>query len=51
MIEQLRKISEFEGAFEPDGMTPEEFITFGVTRKTLTQFYHSGWALLKNYEG
>jgi hypothetical protein len=51
MIEQLRKISEFEGAFEPDGMAPEEFITFGVTRKTLTQFYHNGWALLKNYEG
>jgi transaldolase len=50
-IEQLRKIPEFVRAFEPDGMAPEEFITFGVTQKTLTQFYHSGWALLENYEG
>ena len=50
-IEQLRKIPEFVRAFEPDGMAPEEFITFGVTQKTLTQFYHSGWALLESYEG
>jgi transaldolase len=50
-IEQLRKIPEFVRAFEPDGMAPEEFITFGVTQKTLTQFYHIGWALLENYEG
>jgi transaldolase len=50
-IEQLREIPEFVRAFEPDGMTPEDFITFGVTQKTLTQFYHSGWALLESYEG
>jgi transaldolase len=50
-IEQLREIPEFMRAFDPDGMAPEEFITFGVTQKTLTQFYHSGWALLESYEG
>ena len=50
-IEQLRLIPEFVRAYEPEGMAPEEFITFGVTQKTLSQFYHSGWALLENYEG
>jgi transaldolase len=50
-IEQLRVIPEFVRAYEPEGMEPEEFITFGVTQKTLTQFYHSGWALLETYAG
>lgn len=51
VIEQLRAIPEFVRAYEPDGMRPEEFITFGVTQKTLTQFYHSGWAVLESYGG
>jgi hypothetical protein len=42
---------EFVQAFEPDGMTPEESIAFGITRKTLTQFYHSGWSLLETCPG
>jgi transaldolase len=51
VIEKLRGIPEFVRAYEPEGMRPEEFITFGVTQKTLTQFYHSGWALLETYTG
>jgi transaldolase len=51
VIEQLRVIPEFVRAYEPEGMAPEEFITFGVTQKTLTQFYHSGWSLLETYPG
>ena len=31
-------------------MKPEEFITYGVTQKTLAQFYESGWKLLENFE-
>ena len=50
-IEQLQAIPEFVRAYEPEGMAPEEFITFGVAQKTLTQFYHSGWALLESYRG
>jgi transaldolase len=50
-IERLRAIPEFVRAYEPEGMAPEEFITFGVTQKTLTQFYHSGWSLLEAYRG
>jgi transaldolase len=44
-------IPEFLRAYEPEGMTPEEFITFGATQKTLTQFYHSGWSLLETFPG
>jgi transaldolase len=50
VIEKLRKIPEFVRAYEPEGMAAEEFITYGVTQKTLTQFYHSGWALLETYK-
>jgi transaldolase len=28
----------FRRAYEPDGMTPEDFDSFGATRKTLRQF-------------
>lgn len=34
----LRSIPEFVRAYEPDGMTVEEFDTFGATRTTLRQF-------------
>ncbi|RZT66500.1 transaldolase [Microcella alkaliphila] len=34
----LAKVPEFRRAYEIDGMTPEEFDTFGATVKTLRQF-------------
>lgn len=34
----LTKIPDFARAYEPDGMTPAEFDTFGPTLKTLRQF-------------
>ncbi|MFT3876028.1 MAG: transaldolase family protein [Propioniciclava sp.] len=37
-IEQLRRIPDFNRAYDEDGMTPEEFISFGPTAKTLRQF-------------
>lgn len=37
-IEQLRRISDFNRAYEVDGMTVEEFETFGPTVRTLRQF-------------
>ncbi|CAM4120734.1 transaldolase family protein [Helcobacillus massiliensis] len=39
IMETLRTLSEFNRAYEEDGMTVEEFDTFGATRKTLRQFY------------
>ncbi|WP_058234663.1 transaldolase family protein [Devriesea agamarum] len=39
IIETLeRLVPEFHRAYEVDGMTPEEFDSFGATRKTLRQF-------------
>lgn len=34
----LEQVSEFRRAYEVDGMTPEEFDTFGATVRTLRQF-------------
>ena len=48
VIGRLQKIPEFTKAYEPDGMQPEEFITYGVTQRTLTQFVESGWKLLES---
>lgn len=37
-LEQLRRIPDFNRAYEVDGMTPAEFDTFGATVRTLRQF-------------
>jgi transaldolase len=49
VIERLSALPEFVRAYEPDGMKPEEFIAYGVTQKTLAQFYEGGWKLLENF--
>ena len=38
IIAALRDLTDFSRAYEPDGMTPEEFDDFGATRTTLRQF-------------
>jgi transaldolase len=38
LIAQLEKFADWKRAYEPDGMTPEEFASFGATRATMTQF-------------
>jgi len=43
-------LPEFVRAYEPDGMSPEDFITYGVTQKTLAQFHEGGWKLLENFQ-
>jgi transaldolase len=43
IISRLMTMKEFAKAYEPDGMKPEDFITFGSTNRTLTQFCDSGW--------
>lgn len=49
VIRHLETIPEFVRAYEPDGMTPEEFITYGVTQRTLEQFKETGWALIESF--
>lgn len=41
IMETLLGIPEFVRAYEPEGMTPEEFTQFGATRKTLRGFLES----------
>ena len=41
---------EFVKAYEPDGMKPKEFVTYGVTQRTLCQFVESGWKLMEELQ-
>ena len=48
VIDRLMTLPEFRKAYEPDGMKPEEFITFGSTNRTTSQFIECGWNPLVN---
>jgi transaldolase len=50
VINRLMKLPEFVRSYEPDGMTPAEFITYGATQRTLTQFSEIGWKQLENFQ-
>ena len=49
VIKRLERIPEFVRAYEPDGMKPEEFVTLGVTQRTMSQFADAGWKLMENF--
>ena len=49
VLDRLRQMPEFVRAYEPDGMAPGEFITFGATQRTLSQFVETGWKPMENY--
>ncbi|HBP39007.1 MAG TPA: hypothetical protein DD640_09775 [Clostridiales bacterium] len=49
VIRRLMKIPEFVRAYEPDGLQPADFITYGVIQKLLSQFAETGWAPLETY--
>jgi transaldolase len=46
-LDRLRCLPDFVRAYEPDGMTAAEFITFGATQRTLSQFVETGWKELE----
>ncbi len=50
VLRRLLTLREFQRAYEPDGMAPEEFITYGSTNRTLTQFCDNGWNLLQTWQ-
>ena len=50
VIQELYKIPEFVKAYEEGALKPEEFITFGVTQKTMSQFLWTGWVPLETYQ-
>jgi transaldolase len=53
IVSELRKkFKDFRMAYDPDGMTPEEFDGYGATRRTLRSFiegYHQLVALIRDY--
>src|SRR5262249_21772145 len=46
-IARLNTIPDFRRAYEPDGLQPAEFITYGLTQRTLAQFVEAGWKLIE----
>jgi transaldolase len=49
VVRRLCQLPEFVRAYEPEGMTPSEFIAFGPTQRTLCQFVEAGWRLMETY--
>ena len=49
-IERLQNMPEFVRAYELNGMKPHEFIAFGATQRTLSQFDQVGWAMLEAFD-
>lgn len=47
IVERLSEMPEFIKGYAPDGMTVNEFITFGSCNRTLDQFVQMGWNVLK----
>jgi transaldolase len=47
VIRRLQQIPDFPRAYEPDGMTPSEFLGFGLSQRTLGQFIES-WKQLES---
>lgn len=43
VIDRLMTMPEFRKAYEVDGMTREQFITFGSANRTTDQFINDGW--------
>lgn len=48
-IRVLRGIPEFCRAYDENGLDAEEFISFGVMQKTLSQFMETGWSMLETH--
>jgi transaldolase len=49
-LEALKGHPEFRRAWEVDGLEPAQFISYGLTQRTLAQFSEAGWRLLESFE-
>lgn len=49
VIERLATLEDFRRAYEPDGLKPDEFLAFGATQRTLSQFVETGWKQIEAY--
>jgi transaldolase len=50
VIERLCEMPEFLRSYDPDGMSADEFVGFGPTQRTLSQFCEVGWKLMENIQ-
>lgn len=50
VITRLMTMREFRKAYEEEGMTREEFITFGSVNRTTDQFINDGWNQLVSFQ-
>jgi transaldolase len=50
VINALCKVKEFARAYEPDGMKPSDFITYGLSQRTLSQFVEAGWLPIQEFD-
>lgn len=49
VVARLRTMPEFVKAYEPDGMAPKDFMSYGAVQRTLCQFVEVGWKLLEGF--
>jgi transaldolase len=49
VIERLSQMPEFMRSYEETDMAPSEFVSFGATQRTLSQFVEAGWRLLESF--
>jgi len=49
-VQRLSLVREFVRAYEPAGLTRAEFVAYGVTQRTISQFVETGWKGLESYK-
>jgi transaldolase len=49
VLERLMTVRDFVKAYEPDGLTVDEFIAYPPAQRTLTQFNEVGWLPMETY--
>ena len=49
VIERLRAIPEFVRAYDPEALPAAEFIRYGASQRTLSQFVDAGWAPIAEF--
>jgi transaldolase len=49
VLDRLQTIPDFIRAYEPDGLAQRDFIAYGASQRTLSQFVESGWRMLETY--
>ncbi|NLV73944.1 MAG: hypothetical protein GXY52_04570 [Chloroflexi bacterium] len=49
VLARLSQIPDFVRAYAPDGIAVADFLSFGLTQRTLSQFIEAGWGPLESY--